>query len=48
MSKIIGIDLGTTTQHAPDIQPHTVVEVLRTGYRLGDHLLRAARVLISA
>jgi molecular chaperone GrpE len=39
--------VGTASEHAPGLQPHTVVEVLRTGYRLGDRLLRPARVLIS-
>jgi molecular chaperone GrpE len=40
--------VGATPQHEPGVQPETVVEVLRPGYRLDGHLLRPARVLISA
>jgi len=40
--------VGTTPQHEPGVQPQTVVEVLRPGYRLDGRLLRPARVLISA
>lgn len=40
--------VGTTRQHEPGIQPHTVVEVVRPGYRLDGRLLRPARVFISA
>lgn len=40
--------VGTTTEYEHGLQPYTVVEVLRPGYRLGDHLLRPARVLVAA
>jgi molecular chaperone GrpE len=40
--------VGTKPQQEPGVQPQTVVEVQRPGYRLGDRLLRPARVLISA
>ena len=40
--------VGATPQHEPGIQPQTVVEVQRPGYRLDGRLLRPARVLISA
>jgi molecular chaperone GrpE len=39
--------VGTTTGYGTGVPPHTVVEVLRPGYRVGDRLLRPARVLIS-
>jgi molecular chaperone GrpE len=40
--------VGAAPQQEPGIQPQTVVEVLRPGYRLEGRLLRPARVLISA
>ena len=30
-----------------DAEPGTVIEVLQKGYRLGDHVLRPARVIIA-
>ena len=40
--------VGTAPKQKPGVQPQTVVEVLRPGYRLDGRLLRPARVLISA
>jgi molecular chaperone GrpE len=40
--------VGAAPRQKPGVQPQTVVEVQRPGYRLGDRLLRPARVLISA
>jgi molecular chaperone GrpE len=40
--------VGTAPQHEPGIQRQTVVEVQRPGYRIGDRLLRPARVIVSA
>jgi molecular chaperone GrpE len=40
--------VGAAPKQKPGVQPQTVVEVLRPGYRLDGRLLRPARVLISA
>jgi molecular chaperone GrpE len=39
--------VGATSETRSGVPPQTVVEVLRTGYRLGDRLLRPARVIVS-
>jgi molecular chaperone GrpE len=39
--------VGATTETSSGVPPQTVVEVLRPGYRLGNHLLRPARVIVS-
>lgn len=39
--------VGAMPQHEPGIQPDTVIEVLRPGYRIEGHLLRPARVVVS-
>jgi molecular chaperone GrpE len=36
-----------STQAAQGVQPGTVVEVMQKGYRLGDQLIRPARVVVS-
>jgi molecular chaperone GrpE len=40
--------VGAMPQHEAGIQPNTVIEVLRPGYRIEGHLLRPARVVVSA
>jgi molecular chaperone GrpE len=35
------------TQPAPDVEQGDVVQVLQKGYRLGDHVLRPARVVVA-
>jgi molecular chaperone GrpE len=40
--------MGLTKAHGKNVQPQTVVEELRPGYRLGNRVLRPARVLVSA
>jgi molecular chaperone GrpE len=40
--------VGSTPKSKGGIQPGTVVQVLRPGYRIGDRLLRPARVIVSA
>ena len=36
-----------STQAADGVEPGTVVEVMQKGYRLGDQLIRPARVVVS-
>jgi molecular chaperone GrpE len=39
--------VGTVPHNKVDVEPDTVVEVVQKGYRLGDRLLRPARVLVA-
>ncbi|MDD5088401.1 MAG: nucleotide exchange factor GrpE, partial [bacterium] len=36
------------TRATPDFPPHTVLEVIRPGYRMGDRVIRHAQVIVSA
>ena len=54
MSKVIGIDLGTTNtcvavMHVEDesVGENTVVEVFQKGFALGDRVLRFAMVKVA-
>jgi molecular chaperone GrpE len=40
--------VGTVPHNEVDVEPDTVVDVVQMGYRLGDRLLRPARVLVAA
>ena len=39
--------VGTISHQDADAEPDTVVEVVQSGYRLGDRLLRPARVIVA-
>lgn len=39
--------VGTVAHDHTDAAPNTVVQVLEPGYRLGEHLLRPARVIVA-
>jgi molecular chaperone GrpE len=39
--------VGTVPHSEMDVEPDTVVDVVQVGYRLGDRLLRPARVLVA-
>jgi molecular chaperone GrpE len=39
--------VGTIPHERTDAEPNTVVEVVRAGYRVGDRLLRPARVIVA-
>lgn len=40
--------VGTVPHHTAGVEPDTVVEVVQTGYRIGERLLRPARVIVAA
>jgi molecular chaperone GrpE len=39
--------VGTVPHDVADVEPDTVAEVVQVGYRLGDRLIRPARVLVA-
>jgi molecular chaperone GrpE len=39
--------VATIPHQTANVQPHTVVEVLEKGYRLGERILRPARVIVA-